>query len=854
MSLSFGVLWPLALLPFAVAIVVWARRSSLIEFHPRQVDLMTLLRGVALVLVILAMTQPVLHRSGSWLSLIYVLDVSQSVAPQAVQDAITWIEQVESMGGSEHSRFIAFGANTTTVASADALRRVRVADGPVRGAVDRSQTDVAAALEGAVASLPPHHVPRIVLLSDGNATHGDLNRAVEHLELRAVRVYPKPTAARFEGDTWIDSLTASATVRAGSPFDLHVDVYAQVPAQGRLLVMSGDEVLATEELQLQPGLTSLALLPVVDRAGSTTLDVVLQLDSDPKLDNNLAQVALQARERARVLYIEGVPRTSGFLADALSQGGFDVTVVSPLAMPINWTDFDDYELVIMSDVLPEMIRPETMEAIAYYVQERGGGFVLAGGESVYGEEGYAETRLEEVLPVWFKAEREPKDLVLVIALDKSYSMVGDKMALAKEASKAAARLLEDEQQFGLLAFDYHFYWPVPIQLARNKQSIEDRISSVEASSPTNIYPALQDVYTSLQTIDAEVKHVILLSDGKTYEDDYEGLVTRMREDDITVSTVAVGDKADRELLGSIADWGSGRSYFIADPTRVPEVFIDETQMAQGITIEEGDDVVPVVRKRIEVLSGLDMDEVPPLLGYVRTMPKDGAEIIIDTGEDGDPILARWQFGLGRALVFASDVKNRWSAPWLEWEGYGKFWSQLVRENLRQSDLSEPGLTVARTRGAATVSLDLVDGRGRFRNAVRPSVLVTVGDTEPRTVQLSQVAPGSYEARIGAAAEEPLTVSWAGDRNESAERRLLPGIDPELRYRAPDQALLRGLARATGGRYDATPDQLVATDGQTVERPLQLWPGLAAVALLLYLLNMLLRRVRLIGEAPEAGAI
>jgi len=247
-----------------------------------------------------------------------------------------------------------------------------------------------------------------------------------------------------------------------------------------------------------------------------------------------------------------------------------------------------------------------------------------GGESVFGEEGYQDTAIERAMPVWFKAEREPKDLALVIALDKSYSMVGDKMAMAKEASKAAVELLEDEQQFGLLAFDYHFYWPVPIQLASRRDRIVERISSIEASSPTNIYPALEDVYLSLQTTDAEVKHVILLSDGKTYEDDYETLVTQMREDEITVSAVAVGDKADRELLSAIAEWGGGRFYFIADPSRVPEIFVDETQMAQGITLEEDEPFVPQWVKPVEALAGIEPDDMPELSGYVRTLRRDRA--------------------------------------------------------------------------------------------------------------------------------------------------------------------------------------------------------------------------------------
>ena len=74
MSLSFAQTWPLLLLPGVLALW-WVRRVSLIEFHPRQVDLMILARMIAFVAAVLALAQPTLHRQGSWLAVAYLLDV-----------------------------------------------------------------------------------------------------------------------------------------------------------------------------------------------------------------------------------------------------------------------------------------------------------------------------------------------------------------------------------------------------------------------------------------------------------------------------------------------------------------------------------------------------------------------------------------------------------------------------------------------------------------------------------------------------------------------------------------------------------------------------------------------------------
>ncbi len=847
MSLSLTHSWPLLLLP-AILLLWWARQTTLIEFHRRQINLMVGARMLAFVAAVLAMTQPVLHRDGSWMSVAYVLDVSQSVDPRAIEDGIGWVEgavaQAESLGDAEAVRLVAFGGNAVGAAEPDAFRTLRVADGLVAGAVDRSATDLAGALDRAVAALPPHHVPRIVVLSDGRDNAGDLDAAVERLELDGVRVYTRPAAARREDGAWIDRVNAPDTVRAGAPFEFDVRLFSRVAADATLRVTSGNLILLAEEVRLEGGLQEIRLLPIVDTAGVVDLQVELLVADDPVVANNIGQVSTVAQDKLRVLYVEGVPERSGYLLSALTEGGFDVEVTAPFNLPVSAFGYERFDVVILSDVDARMIDRGAMMSLESWVSLFGGGLVVVGGEAVFGEDGYQDTAIERAMPVWFKAEREPKDLALVIALDKSYSMVGDKMAMAKEASKAAVELLEDEQQFGLLAFDYHFYWPVPVQLASRRDSIVDRIASIEASSPTNIYPALEDVYLALQETDAEVKHVILLSDGKTYEDDYETLVTQMRDNEITVSAVAVGDKADRELLSAIAEWGGGRFYFIADPTRVPEIFVDETQMAQGITLEEGEPFVPQWIKPVEALAGIEPDDMPELSGYVRTMPKDNAEIVLDSGGDEpDPILARWQYGLGKAVFFASDAKNRWAAEWLEWDGFGKLWTQLIRETSRADDFRRPEFTVRREDGRAFVTLGLLDDRGRFRNAERPVVTIDIGGEE-RELSLHQVAPGTYEASTPLAAEDEMSITWRGDE-AAIERHLLRDSNAEDRYLPPDTGRLRWLAETTGGVFDPSVQQLLDPAGQTVVRPTRLWPFLAALALMSYLVNMLLRRVRII---------
>src|SRR4029453_17867344 len=42
----------------------------------------------------------------------------------------------------------------------------------------------------------------------------------------------------------------------------------------------------------------------------------------------------------------------------------------------------------------------------------------------------------------------------------------------------------------------------------------------------------------------------------------------------------------------------------------------------------------------------------------------------------DPLLAQWQYGLGRSVAWTSDSTGRWAADWVGWNGFNRFFSRL----------------------------------------------------------------------------------------------------------------------------------------------------------------------------------
>ena len=836
--ITFQTLWPLLLLA-AIPYFWWVSQKTLTDLSPGHLKLGTGVRSAIVACLALALMQPVLNRSGNWVSVVYLLDVSQSVSPQAISEAIDWIEETEAVGNPDHSRFIPFASNSLVFEELDELRTVQVTSIPTDGAIDQSATDIERALTQASRSFAPNHLKRLVLLSDGGENAGEVKDSILRMNQENVQVFTRPIAARVGSDAWVEDVLAPATVTEEELFPLEVHVHSQIRTSGEVEVRYGTDEPETREVELETGINRLSFEIRLTDTGPAMIEAEVRIDGDRFPDNNVFRQSVLVDGPPRILYVEGRTESADYLRNVLEGEGIEVESAAPGEVSLLLEDLDAYEAVILSDVEADTMTPVEMEALAIYVRELGGGFILVGGESVYGEEGYSETVVEEILPVSFDLERP--SVALIIVLDKSGSMGGEKLELAKEASKAAVEVLRDDHMIGIVAFDYDHYWPVDLQTAEDREEIDRRISRIIAGGETNIYPALEEAYDELIDTEAEVKHVILLSDGRSLPEDFEELVLRMNEETITVSTVAVGNGADRELLSNIAAWGSGRTYFMEDANRVPQVFADEAELATQGTLRE-EPFQPVVLKEVEAFKGIDFSTSPPLLGYVSTLPKETAEILLESYVE-KPILARWQYGLGKTVAFTSDVKDRWAAEWLEWDGYSKLWPQLVRETMRRKDDGELDLQIDKVGNEAQISITALEEDGSFRNRLDSQLSVVDPQQNVSIVNLRHSGPGTFEGEFPVDQPGPYLFRITGD--ESGTSRILPYSYPEeYHFYPPDTELLEEMSSLTGGIYDASAADVFASEQESIMRPTPLWPYMAIVALLLYMGDILLRRLRL----------
>ncbi len=831
-------------------VLVYYFYCSLADFPRWQRVLSLVTRAAIVLLLVLALTGLTLSRPTQELFVIFAVDHSQSIGPESQNQASDYLDSALKHMGSNRAAWLAFAAEPGAwTADREALRLNKEAPVPTDkpdATAPRPGTNIAASIEAAVAAIPPGYVPHVVLLSDGNQTTGDALRAALRAGT-AISTVPLPT--RSEPEAQVSSVTVPAQVRQGEPFYVEVVIDSNHDDEGSIQVFRGDHQVVNEKRPLKKGENRFRFQQSIEAQRLAEFTARIGgLASDTLLDNNSASGLVYAAGKPRILIIESDPKLIRELVAALAQEEIEADVRPPTGMPDNLADLQNYELLIISNVPATALSQKQMDVARSYVQDLGGGLMMLGGEQSFGLGGYYKSVLEEVLPVRsdFEKEKEKPSLGMVLVVDKSGSMEGDKIEMAKSAARSAVELLGNSDQIGVVAFDGETFVISEMQSATNKGRIGDDISRIEAGGGTTMYPAMEQAFELLKNTPARLKHVIILTDGVSSPGDFAGLAGEMAQAKITVSTVAVGTDSDTNVLEEIAKTGQGRYYFTDDPANIPQIFAKETVTASKSAIDE-QPFIPQVIRTTQAMRGVDLENAPFLLGYVLTRPKPTCEVILAT-EKGDPLLVWWRYGLGMSVAFTSDAKSRWAAEWLTWPEYAKFWAQLVRHTMRKSEAKGVMVDVVERGGEAQVTLDAVEPSGRFLNQAQTELTLIDPQLGTKKIALAQTAPGRYTASFPTPASGAYHLELMQKKNNQLiyqeSRGLVVGYSDELRLRPTNESLLRQIAEVSGGKYDPPAEQVFAPLNRTALRPTPLWHYLATAAALLIVADVFLRRIDL----------
>lgn len=837
-------------LPLA-AVVIYYYLHSLSDFPPRQRLVSLATRMVVILLLVLALSGLTLLRSTNELFVVFVTDESLSVGKEARESTRKFLGEAWERKGNNRAAWLPFSKTIGKLQEdvpekqdepGDADTSTEKVSPEVKA--DQEGTNLAAAIEAAAGHVPPGYVPRIVVLSDGNETGGDALASAAQSEI-AIDTIALP--GRSDPEVQVSAVNVPAEVQEGAPFYVETVIHSNHEDEALIEIFRGDHKVVSEKKKLSPGENRLQFQQSIERDKLAVYTARISgLKEDTLLDNNSDSGLVYSSGKPRVLIIESDPSLIRDLAYALEDEGIQADIRPPQGMPDTLADLQNYECMIVSNVPATDLTGQQMRIARTYVQDLGGGFIMLGGEQSFGLGGYYKSVLEEILPVRsdFEKEKEKPSLGMVLVIDKSGSMNGDKIEMAKSAARAAAEILGRRDQVAVLAFDGSTFVISEMQTADNKARISSDIGRLDAGGGTNMYPAMDMAYQMLNSTPAKLKHVILLTDGVSQAGDFIGLAQTMAAAKMTVSTVAIGDGSDAELLDSIARTGRGRHYVTNDPTQIPQIFAKETVTASKSAIDE-QPFIPQVIRATHALSDIDMENAPFLLGYVMTRPKPTSEVILAT-EKGDPLLAWWRYGLGMTAAFTSDAKTRWAAEWMTWPGYGKFWTQVVRQTMRKGDARGIQVAVDRLGDIAHVSVDAVNEAGQFLNDATVEATVIQPGLKQEKQTLVQTAPGRYAMQFPTPRQGAYHLEISVKQGENVvyrqSRGLMIGYSDELRIRPPNEELLQAMASSSGGKFAPTVEEVFRSTGQGTTRPTPLWPWLLGAAAFLLILDVALRRI------------
>lgn len=842
MGVQFDHPWLLLLLPLLAVGAVYAYRKDFRLSGGRRKWAIGLRTAICVLLVLILAGfhtfTLVLNKE-----IVFVADRSASVPSTVPID--DWVgEAVKAKDNGDLAATVSFGLNTVIDKHLSEAPEI-----PPWGQneVSREFTNIEHAVSLAGSLFQGQANRRVVLVTDGKENVGAVLEEVRLLKDRGIVVDVLSVPAPEENDASIEEFLVPEKLYPAESFAFEVLVRSTYAGNGELRLYEDNREIGRHAVTLQRGDNRYSLQGLAREPGLHRYRAEIFLEGDEQSANNAHYAFTRVTGTPQVLIVEGKPGTSANLENALQAGLVDYSVVAPGMLSSELAKYAAYDSIVFNNVSGEQVGGRQMDLIEQAVRSYGVGFMMVGGEDSFGMGGYFKTPIERLLPVSMEltGKREIPSLGLVLVIDRSGSMDGDKLRLAKESAIRTVELLREKDTVGVIAFDDQPWWVVEPQKLADKEDVISRIHGIPSGGGTDIYPAVSQAASKMLELEAQRKHIILLTDGQSAGNSaYQTLIDSMVEGKITMSTVAVGDDADVQLLQTLASGAKGRYYLVKDETTLPAIFSREaTIIARTYIVDK-----PFVPAQVQPgdWSSWFQSGLPQIYGYVAATPKSTAQTVLSSPEP-DPLLARWQYGSGRTVAWTSDLTGKWSRDWVAWSGYAGLFTDMVKWTFPQFSSSAFEVETAHTGDEVRFTV-------RAAGEPYPRELtgkVTGNNGEETELRLSQVSPGIYEGNMRVT--EPgsfLLHVQSVEEGEQATSSMSTGFvipySPE--YRLATDSLsgerLEAVAELTGGRllaWDA-PEAAFGFAPQP-HRKLENWDRLLLMlALLLWLGDIAVRRL------------
>ena len=765
------------------------------------------------------LAEPRAVRKSDTLSMVYALDVSDSMGAKISDKSMAWIlDSVRQKPEKDEAGLVVFGRD----AAVELPPRRSFPFETINSRVNRDGTDLAKGLSLAAAMLPEGNQGRVVLVSDGNETDSNVNAVLDAMKARGVAVDVLPVAFDFAKEVWLERLDLPRVVKQGETYEATVLLSSLQAGKGRLRFAENGKNIFEKEIVYQAGKNRFSL-PLPQR-GPGYYEYVATIEvprgEDSWSENNIAMGDLYLKGEGKVLVVtdaRGDARDWESLVAALKQGERIVQVRMAYEFPRDPLSLLPYDLIIIPNAPADAFDAVQLQALHDAIYNQGTGFIMLGSAQTFGPGGYHRSVVEDALPVTMDVTQKkilPKG-ALALVLHTCEFEAGN--TWAKRIAKEAIRVLGGEDEVGLLDYEVPGgdKWVFPLTQAKLFDT--KLVPLINAASPEDM-PAFQNImamaFAGLKSSDAAMKHCIIISDGDPAPPQ-PALLDQFIAEKITISTVAINPHGGQtvDMMEGIAKKCGGRFYYPQDPSQLPSIFIKEAKTLKRSMLQNR-----TFNAQVEfpspILKGIDA--MPPLHGFVLTTPKPRASIVLKVppdaqeqakGDAPDPLLATWRYGLGTTAAWTSDLAPNWARDWVSWEKYRAFVKQLATEVSRVEQRSDLTMSAFAAGSTGIVS---VEDFAKNESFLELKARVSGPHGGNMEVPLKQIAPRRYQGEFPLSGKGRYQVAAVGvgitgsgektvKRSEQAFGGFAVPYSPEyLRFKSNPIAL-KQIAERTGGR-------------------------------------------------------
>ncbi|MCH5268405.1 MAG: VWA domain-containing protein [Lachnospiraceae bacterium] len=840
--------WMLLILPVVYGVVLF--RVKDLRIGNRIGKIVTVgLRIVLLTFLMGALAGVSVSHISDHTTTVFLIDASESFAINR-SDVVKQVrDALKKLPSGDRAGVVAFGGQT----SVEQFVSQTVDFEELQTLPVETETNIEQGIQTALSLFPEGDGKRLVLITDGRENSGDVRRISGSLQAEQVELLVMQQDSTPDREVYLADMSVPESIIPGEMFSVDIQVESTIRTGAVLQLYNDSKLHRQEAVTLQEGTNRFTFQDKREQEGFSHYRAVIVPDEDTVQSNNEFVAYTKATEQKKVLLIEGKEGEGKEFQKLLSAAGVAVEKLSPQLAPDTLQKMNQYSTVLLENVYADDLRTGFLEHIESYVKDYGGGLIAIGGDQSFALGGYRNTALETVLPVNMdiNGEMEIPKLAMAMVIDHSGSMLEDsagktRLQLAKEAAVAGVENLRDTDIVGVESFDDTFRWHVKLSELTDRDNVYSKIYGIAEGGGTNIFPAVKEAYSRLIKTDAELKHIILLTDGEDEYREYDDLLEKMQESKVTLSTVAVGDDSDMNLLESLAEKGNGRFYQTTSGEELSRIFAQEVFLSEGEYLVNRD-FTPVITANHDVLMGVGDEGFPELKGYVGTTVKNTATAVLMEDEKECPVLAIWQYGLGTTAAFTSDVVNEWTANYAGWDDYPALWRNLIAQTTAQEQSQGVKVSAVQDGNTGVIRYE----NKQLQTGDKVMAVYEDADGTQQEIELHSVSGTAYEGEI------PL--SQVGVYNVNVRRKngedvldhtnvqLTMQYSAEYRYIDVGMALEEVISETAGkqidtleGCFDSHPASNVARQDLTL--------GLLTASVVLWLLDILNRRLpMLIGD-------